>query len=138
MANPQIHLNPEVTALLDTLNPPFRNEIELLRHLILSADSGLTENVKWNGPNYCFDKEDRISMRVQAPKQVQLIFHRGAKVKEQPKDKLIKDESGILAWKENDRAVASFKNTVEIERSKEDLTTIVRDWIRAAASNKPG
>lgn len=138
MANPQIHLNPEVTALLDTLNPPFRNEIELLRHLILSADSGLTENVKWNGPNYCFDKEDRISMRVQAPKQVQLIFHRGAKVKEQPKDKLIKDESGILAWKENDRAVASFKNTVEIERSKEDLTTIVRDWIRAAASNNPG
>jgi len=133
MTNPQIHLNPEVTALLDTLNPPFRNEIEQLRHLILSADSGLTENVKWNGPNYCFDNEDRITMRVQAPKQVQLIFHRGAKVKEQPKDKLIKDESGILAWKENDRAVASFKNMAEIENRKEDLMTIVRDWIRAAS-----
>lgn len=131
----QIQLNSEVTTLLDTLNPPFRNEIEQLRRLILSADTGITENVKWNGPNYCFDNEDRISMRVQAPKQVQLIFHRGAKVKEQPKDKLIKDASGLLAWKENDRAVASFKNMEEIESRKEDLTTIVRDWIRAAGSS---
>ena len=132
MEKQQIHLNTEVTALLDALNPPFRNEIELLRQLILSTDSGLTESIKWNGPNYCFDHEDRITMRVQAPKQLQLIFHRGAKVKEQPKDKLINDASGLLAWKENDRAVASFKNMAEIENRKEDLTTIVRDWIRAA------
>lgn len=95
MTNHPIHLNPEVTTLLDTLNPPFRNEIEQLRLLILSADSGITENIKWNGPNYCFDNEDRISMRVQAPKQVQLIFHHSAKVKEQPKDKLIKDNRGF-------------------------------------------
>ena len=133
MANPQIHLNSEVTTLLDALNPAFRNEIEQLRHLILSADSGLTENIKWNGPNYCFDNEDRITMRVQAPKQVQLIFHRGAKVKAQPTDRLIKDESGLLVWKENDRAVASFKNGTEIENRKDDLTTVVRDWIRAAS-----
>ncbi len=124
MADPQITLDTDVTTLLDALNPPFRNEIEYLGRLILSADTGLTENIKWNGPNCCFDNEDRITMRVQAPKQLQLIFHRGAKVKEQPKDKLIKDESGLLAWKENDRAVASFKNMAEIEGRKEELTAI--------------
>ena len=133
MTNQQNALNADVTALLDDLNPAFRNEIEHLRHIILSADNSLTENIKWNGPNYCFGNEDRITMRVQAPKQVQLIFHRGAKVKEQPKYKLIKDESGLLVWKENDRAVASFKNMAEIESRKDDITTIVRDWIRAAA-----
>lgn len=134
MANHPIHLNTDVTTFLDDLNPPFRNEIEQLRHLVLSADPGLTENIKWNGPNYCFDKEDRISMRVQAPKQVQLIFHRGAKVKEQPKDRLINDETGLLVWKENDRAVASFKNMAEIESRKDDVRTIVRDWIHAACT----
>jgi len=133
MVKQKIDFNPDVTTLLHDLNPPFRNGIELLRHLILSADSGITENIKWNGPNYCFENEDRITMRVQAPKQVQLIFHRGAKVKEQPEAKLIQDESGLLAWKENDRAVASFKNMAEIESRKEELTAIVRDWIRAAA-----
>ena len=133
MANQHIAFNTEVTTFLDELAPPLRNEIELLRHLILSVDGGLTENIKWNGPNYCFNNEDRITMRVQAPKQVQLIFHRGAKVKTQPADRLIEDASGLLAWKENDRAVASFKNGTEIENRKDDLTTVVRDWIRAAA-----
>lgn len=134
MAQPKIDLHNEVTTFLDDLNLPLRNEIDQLRHLILSADSGLTENIKWNGPNYCFDNEDRITMRVQPPKQVQLIFHRGAKVKAQPNDKLINDASGLLAWKENDRAVATFKNVADIESRKEDLVTIVQNWIRAAAS----
>lgn len=123
------NLNTEVTTFLDTLNPPLRNEIERLRHLILSADSGLTENIKWNGPNYSFNDEDRITMRVQAPKFVQLIFHRGAKVKVQPENKLIDDASGLLVWKENDRAVATFKSMPDIEKSQDDLITIVRKWI---------
>jgi hypothetical protein len=132
MANQHLNLNQEVTTFLDALNHPFRNEIEALRSTILSADSGITENIKWNGPNYCFNGEDRITMRIQPPKQIQLIFHRGAKVKTQPKERLIKDASGLLAWKENDRAVATFKNSSDIEKSKGDLTNIVKDWISVA------
>ncbi len=96
------------------------------------CNSGLTENIKWNGPSYHFNNSDRITMRIQPPKQVQLIFHRGAKVQEQPKDKIIKDDSGLLTWKENDRAVATFKNMADIENSKSDLATIIKDWISAA------
>ncbi len=103
-----------MTKFLDGLNHPFRKEIEQLRLNILCANSGLTENIKWNGPSYHFNNNDRITMRIQPPKQVQLIFHRGAKVQEQPKDKLIKDDSGLLTWKENDRAVATFKNMADI------------------------
>ncbi len=132
MANQHLNLNQEVTSFLDVLNHPFRNEIEQLRRIILSADSGITENIKWNGPNYCFNREDRITMRIQPPKQIQLIFHRGAKVKIQPNERLIKDSSGLLAWKENDRAVATFKNSSDIENSKGDLTNIVIAWISVA------
>lgn len=131
MANQHLNLNQEVTTFLDALNHPFRNEIEALRRIILSTDSSITENIKWNGPNYCFNLEDRITMRIQPPKQIQLIFHRGAKVKTQPHERLIKDTSGLLAWKENDRAVATFKNSSEIENSKGDLTDVVKAWISA-------
>ena len=127
------NLNQEVTNFLDGLNHPLRKEIEQLRICILSAESGLTENIKWNGPNYSFENNDRITMRIQPPKQLQLIFHRGAKVQKQPKDKLIKDDSGLLAWKENDRAVAAFKNLADIENGKPALSKIVKDWIRASA-----
>jgi hypothetical protein len=126
------NMNDEVTKFLDELNHPLRAEIEELRRIILNSIKGLTENIKWNGPNYCFDNQDRVTMRIQPPKQIQLIFHRGAKKIIQPKDKLIDDKSGLLIWKENDRAIASFKNLDEIKKSESILEKIVNSWINAA------
>ena len=99
----------EVSTFLDELNHPLRMEIENLREFILNSDVRITENIKWNGPNYCINNEDRITMRVQPPKQIQLIFHRGAKVQEIPKNRIIEDDSGLLIWKTSDRAVATFR-----------------------------
>jgi hypothetical protein len=123
------NLNDEVTIFLDELNHPLRSEIEKLRLIILNSVKGLTENIKWNGPNYCFKGEDRITMRVQPPKQIQLIFHRGAKKLTQPKNKLIKDDSELLIWKEHDRAIATFSNANDIEKSQSKLKDIIKKWI---------
>lgn len=131
MAKQKININNEVTDFLDKQNHPFRKEIEHLRNCILTATKTLTENIKWNGPNYCFNNEDRITMRIQPPKQVQIIFHCGAKVKAQPKDKLLKEDFGILVWKGNDRAIAIFRNMQDIEKGKASLTKIVVEWINA-------
>jgi hypothetical protein len=126
-------LNEEVTKFLASLNHPLQEEINQLRVEILSAHSGLSENVKWNGPNYALHGEDRITMRIQPPKQIQLIFHRGAKVLKQPDNNLINDGSGLLTWKTNDRAIATFKNLQEIQSTKAALNTIICDWLKAAA-----
>jgi len=125
--------NKTVSQFLDELNHPLRKEIEQLRICILSADNRLSENIKWNGPNYCLDNEDRITMRIQplTTKQVQIIFHRGAKKQEPPKDKLIEDKSGLLMWKENDRAITTFENMAEVESRNVDLANIVTEWIKA-------
>ena len=123
------HLNEEVTNFLDEQNHPLRDEIEQLREIVINAKEGLTENIKWNGPNYCFNEQDRITMRIHPPKQIQLIFHRGAKKQEQPKDRIIQSNSKILLWKENDRAIISFKNMSEIKNGKTDLISIVNEWI---------
>lgn len=133
MAKQAANLNSEVTEFLHAQKHPFRKEIEQLRTYILASDNHLTEHIKWNGPNYCFEREDRITMRIQPPKkQVQLIFHRGAKKREQPTDKLIADNSTLLSWKENDRAVITFKSMEEIEQGKDALRTIITEWINAA------
>ena len=125
--------NKEVTGFLDELNHPFRKEIDVLRNSILSANKNLTENIKWNAPNYYFENEDRITMRIQPmTTKVQLIFHRGAKKEEQPKDKLIESKSKMLVWKENDRAIITFKNSQEIENGKAELEKIINEWINAA------
>jgi hypothetical protein len=131
MDNRTNSLNSEVTNFLDELNHPCRMEIELLRQCILTANNKLTENIKWNGPNYCFEKGDRITMRIHPikTKQIQVIFHSGAKVQEQPKEKLIQKHFDILTWKTNDRAVATFKNMQDIENGKTDLIKIINEWI---------
>ncbi len=126
------NINSEVTDFLDEQKHPFRNEIEQLRIYILSSNTALTENIKWNGPNYSCNNEDRITMRIQPPtKRVQLIFHRGAKKQSQPKEKLISNKSKMLVWKENDRAVVTFKSLQDIENGRVELADIVTEWIQA-------
>lgn len=132
MAKQVNNLNSEVTDFLDEKTLPLRKEIEQLRIFILSIDSNLTENIKWNSPNYCFKNEDRITMKINPPKNIQLIFHRGAKKLEQPKEKLINETSTLLIWKENDRAIATFTNMEEIKNASSDLTDIIKKWIVAS------
>lgn len=122
----------EVSFFLDEINHPLRIEIDLLRSIILSAGPKLAENIKWNGPNYSYENHDRISMRIKPTMQIQLIFHRGAKKLEQPKARLIDDVSNILVWKENDRAVATFRNRNDIEKSEKQLSNMIKNWIEAA------
>ena len=126
--------NLEVTVFLDGLDHPFRAEIDALRTIILTAQTDLTENIKWNGPNYSFQGEDRITMRILPPKQLQLIFHRGAKKQTQPGNKLIETSGKLLLWKENDRAIASFKTMSDIESNRVELAEIVQKWIDASKS----
>ncbi|RYZ55629.1 MAG: DUF1801 domain-containing protein [Chitinophagaceae bacterium] len=120
----------EVTQFLDGQSHPLRKEIEALRTCILQANSGLAENIKWNGPNYTFNGNDRITMRIHPPKQVQLVFHTGAKAKALPPKNLLEESSGLLQWKTTDRAIASFPTMASIAANKERLTTIINEWIR--------
>lgn len=133
MAKEKNHLDSKVSAFLDEQNHSLRKEIEQLRVCIMSAGNNLTETIKWNGPNYSVGDEDRITMRIQPPtiKQIQLIFHRGVKKQEQPETKLIDDSSKLLIWKENDRAIVTFKSMADIENAKADLIEIVKKWINA-------
>lgn len=123
--------NQDVTDFLDGLNHPFRKEIELLRTILLSVDEELVEGIKWNGPNYSIRGDDRITMRIHPPTQVQLIFHRGAKVKVQPEKRLLDNGDDFLTWKENDRAIASFQSLEQIEKDRSKLKEIASMWIKA-------
>jgi uncharacterized protein YdhG (YjbR/CyaY superfamily) len=126
----------DVTILLDSLNHPLRSEIEYLRRIILNTGIGLKENVKWNGPNYSLNNEDRITIKVQPPKNIQIVFHLGAKVKAQPNEKLINDEYNILVWKENNRAIATYNNVAEIEIDELKIAETVRCWVQAATDQE--
>lgn len=122
----------DVTTFLEDKNYAFNDGVELLRKLILDADKQLSENIKWNSPNYSFEEKDRITMRIHpTKKEIQIIFHCGAKVKIQPKERLIKDETGLLTWKTNDRAIANFSTINEIENHQLAFQKLCSEWINS-------
>lgn len=123
----------DVSKFLDELDLPLRKEIDLVRRLILKAGPDLAENVKWNGPNFTHQGEDRITMRIHPPTQIQLIFHRGAAVLQPPASPIISDPSGMLVWKANDRAVATLRTESDIAKRRAALIRIVNAWIEATS-----
>ncbi len=122
-------MNTEVNTFLDRLDHPLRKEIDVLRATILAANPLLSENIKWNAPNYSLATKDRITMRIQPPKQIQLIFHRGAKVQAQPEEKLITEVDGLLTWRENDRAIATFKDMKDVKEKSKVLKKVIQQWL---------
>ncbi|NVJ47664.1 MAG: DUF1801 domain-containing protein [Cytophagia bacterium] len=125
-------MNLLVTKFLTQLNHPFAVEIDTLRKIILDAQAGIEENIKWNGPNYVFQGDDRVTMRIHPPKkQVQLIFHLRAKKQDAKSGRIIEDQSGLLDWKGNDRAIVTYKSLEEIENTKAKLQDIVNTWLEA-------
>jgi hypothetical protein len=121
----------DVLNFLDKLDHPLKEGIVELRKIILKSNVKLTEHIKWNAPSFCVDGEDRLTMRLFPPKNIQLIFHRGAKVKVQPKQKLVSGHLSFLKWPANDRAVATFNNLQDVKGSETEIRELVNEWIDA-------
>ena len=120
-----------VLEYLEQLAHPRKDEIELLRRIILETSPELTEHIKWNAPSFCVNGEDRFTMRIHPPQFLQLIFHRGAKVKAPLTDPLIADPDRLLKWASNDRAIATFASKEDIEAKKSWLQSMLKAWIVA-------
>lgn len=123
---------PEIDAFIQAQNHPLQAEIELVRSIILAADPDITEHVKWNAPSFCYHGEDRVTFNLRAKQGVQLVFHRGAKVKASQGFEF-KDPAGLLEWVAKDRALANFKDAKDVKSKKKALTEVVERWVQTNA-----
>jgi uncharacterized protein DUF1801 len=121
-----------VDQLVAALEHPLWAEIERLRAIILDANSGITEQIKWKAPSFCYRGDDRVTMKLYPASQIQLIFHRGARVKDTA-DFTFEDNSGLLKWAAKDRGVATLRNMAEIDANAAALTDLVNRWIIATS-----
>lgn len=121
----------EVDTFLANLEHPLMAGIRQIRTIIKAVNTDLQENIKWNAPNYALNGEDYITMSLSNPKKIQIVFHRGAKKQSIPDVKWIDDTSGMLVWKTNDRAIATFNKAADIESQKDRFADIVRKWLHA-------
>lgn len=117
-------------SLLDEMKHSRRAEIDLVRQIIVEAEPGLDEGVKWNAPSYAFRGQDRITFRLRPGERLQLVFHRGSKAKD-ASEFAFEDTDALLEWAAPDRGILTLASMVEIENKKDAIGHLVRGWIRA-------
>jgi hypothetical protein len=121
-----------VDEFLGALQHQRKDEVEFLRQLILQCSPEISEQIKWNAPSFCFKGDDRVTMRLQPKDRVDLIFHRGAKVKD-ASDFHFEDPSKLLEFKAPDRAILVIKNFEDLRAKKKQLGELVMRWMVATS-----
>jgi hypothetical protein len=121
----------DVDGFMAALDHPLKAGIERLRAAILAADDGISEHVKWNAPSFCYAGVDRVTFRLQPGNRLQLILHRGAKVRDDAADFRFEDPSGLLEWVAADRAVITFRDLDDVDARLSAVVDVVRRWVAA-------
>jgi hypothetical protein len=103
--------------------------IDTVRAAVLAAHPAIVENEKWNSPNFAFDGVDRVTIRVNPKGGIQVIFHRGAKVRADAATFRFDDPTGLLEWKTPDRGVLTIRDDADALAKAADLTRLVKLWV---------
>lgn len=101
---------------MEALEHPLKWEIEAVRGIIKSADSRISERIKWNAPSYHY-KEDLVTFHLRATEHVHLVFHH-------PSIETI--SSPLLQGEYKGRRMAYFKNMEEVRQGEEELKRVIR------------
>lgn len=122
-----------VAAWLADQTPDVRGAVERLRTLALGAGEGegVTEHIKWNGPSFCIDGDDRITVGIAPKGGVRAILHRGVKAKDAAGFSF-PDDSGLIQWAAVDRGVITFADEDAISAHADAFAAICRRWFEAA------
>lgn len=119
-----------VLEYLNNLKHPQKLEIEEVRKIFLSANDQISEHIKWNAPSFCYKNEDRITFNLRGKGYFLLIFHCGAKVKDNlAKEPLFMDTTGLLDWVTGDRATVKFTDMNDVKAKEEKLIEVITKWI---------
>lgn len=118
----------EVDAFMAKLQHPLKKEIEVVRAAILHADPRINESVKWNAPSFYLD-DHFCTFKLRPVESVQLILHRGAKVRADAGPMQMDDPGGLLKWLAADRCMITFADMLEIEAKQGALIAVLKAWI---------
>jgi hypothetical protein len=121
----------DVEEYLTVLEHPLKEGVLRLRAAILASRLPITEHIKWNAPSFCYDGEDRVTFRLQPRGRLQLIFHRGAKVRADSTAFVFDDPSGLMTWPAPDRAVIDFPDLTAVAAREAEVSALVDRWVLA-------
>ena len=128
----------QVDAYMRAMKHPLKSAVEELRAIILNADSGIGEEVKWNAPAFFYTgtmaefdpkqhKRHVVVFNLFKKDFVRLVFPSGAS---------IGDTSGLLVGDYADgRRLALFSSIDEVHSKRLALERVIKKWLNALEKN---
>ena len=119
-----------VEAFLASLDEASNQTVCALRKIILAADPGIAEGIKWKVPS--FRTSDYFAtMNLRAKTGIGLVLHFGAKKSDISRTGVaIPDPESLLVWLAKDRAMITFRDVDDIKARRSALTRLIREWIK--------
>lgn len=118
-------------AWLAALDHPRKAEVAALVAIALAARPGITGHIKWNAPSFLYAGDDRVTLGLRPNGALQIVFHRGARVKDAA-GFAFTDDSGLIKMVAPDRGVVTLAEG-EVAAKAEALSGLIARWMEAAA-----
>ena len=74
-------------------------------------------------------EQDRVTFRLQPGDKLQLLFHRGAKVRTDTAAFAFNDSTGLMTWLAPDRAVIDFPDLQAVTMHQAKVVSLVNRWV---------
>lgn len=124
-----INRNPAVDAFLDELDHPLAGHVRSLRLEILALPVHVGEQIKWKAPSFTHDGVDRVTFNLRPRDRLQLVLHRGAKVRPDAEAFSFPDDD-LVEWATSDRGIVTV-SPAELASVRPALLDLVARWVVA-------
>lgn len=111
-----------------TLEHPLAREISAVRAVILESSKEIGEGIKWNAPSFR-TTEFFATVHLRSTKEVQLIFHLGAKKRATIPEITLTAPDDMVRWLAKDRCMVVMGKGAEVEARSAALRKLVQAWI---------
>ena len=118
-----------VDEFMSSLSHPLKPEIEAARRTILTADTRISEAVKWNAPS--FKTSDFFAtVHLRSTQTLQVVFHMGAKAKATAKTGVSIDvDPALIRWLGKDRCLVTLGAGAPFKKNLAALKALTKQWV---------
>lgn len=110
-----------VDEFIQDLDHPFKEEVQILRKLILKVNKDINEEIKWNAPSFSYEGSYLVTFNLWEKARVHLVFHN---------PEILKVRSTLLEGSYDRRRMAYFKDKEDIRQKRFALEKVIKDLIK--------
>jgi hypothetical protein len=113
---------------------PLRDDIDLVREMLLAAAPGVVEGIKWSAPSFRL-ADDFATFHLRSTEEVALILHTGAKKKVLTVPMDLNDPEGLIERLAPDRCMVRLGAGKTLRARQPALEAILKQWIGSLRAN---